>query len=59
MPCPPSLTILPDVAHHDIDKGVLDEREEDKKGARGHEHVNCLLKKIKMTYMIFDLITLI
>ena len=41
----PSLTGSPDVTHHDIDKGVLYEREEDEKGAGGHEHVNCLLKK--------------
>ena len=37
--------LSPDVTHHDIDKGVLDEREEDEEGAGGHEHVNCLLKK--------------
>ena len=41
----PSLTGSPDVTHHDVDKGVLDEREEDEEGAGGHEHVNCLMKK--------------
>ncbi len=30
---------LPDVAHHDIDKGVLDEAQEHEEGAGGHEHV--------------------
>ena len=37
-----TLTTSPDVSHHDIDKGVLDQGEEDEKGARGHEHVNRL-----------------
>ncbi len=30
---------LPDVAHHDIDEGVLYEAEEHEEGAGGHEHV--------------------
>ena len=34
---------LPDVPHHDVDKGVLYEGEEDEEGARGHEHVNRLV----------------
>ena len=34
---------LPDIPHHDVDKGVLYEGEEDKEGAGGHEHVNCLV----------------
>ena len=33
---------LPDVTHHHVYKSVLDEREEDKKCAGGHEHVNGL-----------------
>ena len=33
---------LPDIPHHDVDKGVLYEGEEDKKCAGGHEHVDCL-----------------
>ena len=32
----------PNVAHHDVDKGVLDEGEENKESARRHEHINCL-----------------
>ena len=36
------IVISPNIAHHDIDKGILYEGEEDKKCARGHEHVNCL-----------------
>ncbi len=30
---------LPDVAHHDVDKGVLYEAQEHEEGAGGHEHV--------------------
>jgi len=30
---------LPDVAHHDVDEGVLYEAEEHEEGAGGHEHV--------------------
>ena len=33
------LCCVPDVAHHDVDKGVLDEAEEHEEGAGGHEHV--------------------
>ena len=33
------LCCFPDVAHHDVDKGVLDEAEEHEEGAGGHEHV--------------------
>jgi hypothetical protein len=39
--------LFPDVPHHDIDEGVLDEAEEHKEGAGGHEHVYRLEKKIK------------
>ena len=35
-------SLSPYVAHHDVDKGVLNQREEHEKGARGHEHVNRL-----------------
>ena len=34
--------LSPYVAHHDVDKGVLDEGEENKESARRHEHINCL-----------------
>ncbi len=30
---------LPDVAHHDVDEGVLYEAQEHEEGAGGHEHV--------------------
>jgi hypothetical protein len=33
---------LPDVAHHDVDEGVLYEAQEHEEGAGGHEHVNGL-----------------
>ena len=33
------LCCFPDVAHHDVDEGVLDEAEEHEEGAGGHEHV--------------------
>jgi hypothetical protein len=33
---------VPDVPHHDIDEGVLDETEEHEDGAGGHEHVYSL-----------------
>ncbi len=36
------VVFVPDVPHHDIDEGVLDEAEEHEDGARGHEHVNSL-----------------
>ena len=29
----------PDVPHHHVDEGVLDQAEEDEEGAGGHEHV--------------------
>ena len=41
------IVVSPNIAHHDIDKGILYEGEEDKKCAGGHEHVNCL-KEEKM-----------
>ena len=37
------IIISPYVPHHDVDKGVLYEGEEDEEGARGHEHVNRLV----------------
>jgi hypothetical protein len=33
------IVFVPDVPHHDVDEGVLDETEEHEDGARGHEHV--------------------
>jgi hypothetical protein len=39
--------VFPDVAHHDIDEGVLDEAEEHEDGAGGHEHVYSLQQKIQ------------
>ena len=32
----------PNVTHHDVDEGVLDEGEENKESARRHEHINGL-----------------
>ena len=37
------IIISPYIPHHDVDKGVLYEGEEDEEGARGHEHVNRLV----------------
>ena len=45
------IVVSPNIAHHDIDKGILYEGEEDKKCAGGHEHVNCL-KEEKMNMSI-------
>ena len=42
----------PDIPHHDVDKGVLYEREEDKKCAGGHEHVDCLVKTMIEPYIL-------
>jgi hypothetical protein len=36
------VVFVPDVPHHDVDEGVLDEAEEHEDGARGHEHVYSL-----------------
>ena len=36
------IIISPYIPHHDVDKGVLYEGEEDKEGAGGHEHVDGL-----------------
>ena len=40
------LIISPYIPHHDVDKGVLYEGEEDEEGAGGHEHVNRLFENI-------------
>ena len=39
------IIISPNIAHHDIDKGVLYKGEEDEESARRHEHVNRLRVK--------------
>ena len=36
----------PDVPHHHVDEGVLDQAEEHKEGARGHEHVDRLVVRV-------------
>jgi len=36
---------MPDVAHHDVDEGVLDEAQEHEDGAGGHKHVYSLHQK--------------
>ena len=36
---------LPDVPHHDVDEGVLDEAEEHEQRARRHKHVYRLNQK--------------
>ena len=33
---------LPDIPHHNVDKGVLNQTEEHEKRAGGHKHVNGL-----------------
>ena len=35
--------LLPDVPHHHVDKGVLNQTEEHEKRAGGHKHVNGLI----------------
>ena len=37
------IILSPNIPHHDVDKGVFYEGEEDKEGAGGHEHVDCLV----------------
>ena len=39
-----SRMFIPDIAHHDVDEGVLYEAEEHEEGTRRHEHVDCLNK---------------
>ena len=39
------IILSPNIPHHDVDKGVLYEGEEDKEGAGGHEHVDRLVRK--------------
>ena len=42
------IILSPNIPHHDVDKGVLYEGEEDKEGAGGHEHVDCLDKIVTL-----------
>ena len=44
------IMISPYIAHHDVDKGVLYEGEEDEEGAGRHEHVNRL---VETSFLIF------
>ena len=37
-----NIRILPDIPHHYVDKGVLDETEEHEEGAGRHKHINSL-----------------
>ncbi len=41
-----ALFAVDDVAHEDVDQGVLHQREKDEDGAAGHEHVNSLLVSV-------------